>query len=158
MFKKIKKFFKRKRNANKDDNSSKIENKDVSIFEDELLEKYGEIDEIKKFNLKILFITDTHNSLKYDSKLLEMLNNIKDYDYCILLGDHSAYDLIEILKVIPIEKICGVLGNHDSIDKYSEYGINNLNGKVIEINNVRIAGISGSFKYKNTEVFTDKIL
>ena len=46
-----------------------------------------------------------------------------------------------------------VLGNHDSWEKYKEYDIENINGKVININGIRIAGISGSFKYKNSDQY-----
>lgn len=35
--------------------------------------------------------------------------------------------------------------------KYEEYSITNINGKVITIDNLRIAGIGGSFKYKNSD-------
>ena len=87
--------------------------KEEKTFEDELLYKYGNCAEKQKYNLKILFIADTHNCLTYDNETLNFIKNVKDYDYCILLGDHSADDLVEILKIIPKEKICGVLGNHD---------------------------------------------
>lgn len=120
-------------------------------FEDELLSKYGNCAEKQKYNLKILFIADTHNCLTYDEETLNYIKNVKDYDYCILLGDHSADDLVEILKIIPKEKICGVLGNHDSWEKYKDYSIENIDKKVITINGIRIAGISGSFKYKNSD-------
>ncbi len=122
-------------------------------FEDELFKKYGKSREQKKYNLKVLFITDTHNCLSYEKETLEYIKNIKDYDYCILLGDHSAEDLYEITKIIPKDKLCGVLGNHDSWDKYKEYGINNIDGNVIDINGVKIAGMSGSYKYKNSDQY-----
>lgn len=122
-------------------------------FEDELFKKYGKSREQKKNNLKVLFITDTHNCLSYEKETLEYIKNIKDYDYCILLGDHSAEDLYEITKIIPKDKLCGVLGNHDSWDKYKEYGINNIDGNVIDINGVKIAGMSGSYKYKNSDQY-----
>lgn len=122
-------------------------------FEDELLSKYGNCIERKKYNIKILFITDTHNCLTYDVETLNFIKSVKDYDYCILLGDHSANDLVEILKIVPKDKICGVLGNHDSWEKYKEYSINNIDGKVIEVKGIKIAGIGGSFKYKNSEQY-----
>jgi len=124
-----------------------------NTFEDELLNNFGNCNENINYNLKILFITDTHNCLTYDKESLEYLKNITNYDYCILLGDHSADDLYEITKIIPKEKICGVLGNHDSWEKYKEYDIKNIDGKVIDIKGIRIAGISGSFKYKNSDQY-----
>ena len=130
-----------------------IEEKIEKSYEDDLYKQYGRCRDIQKYNLKILFITDTHNCLTYDKECIEYIKNAKDYDYCILLGDHSANDLDEITKMISKDKICGVLGNHDSWDKYEEYGINNIDGKIIEVNGVKIAGISGSFKYKNSDQY-----
>lgn len=129
------------------------EEKIKKSYEDDLYEQYGRCRDIQKYNLKILFITDTHNCLTYDKECIEYIKNAKDYDYCILLGDHSANDLDEITKIVPKDKISGVLGNHDSWDKYEEYGINNIDGKIIEVNGVKIAGISGSFKYKNSDQY-----
>lgn len=145
---KIKQFF---GNLFKTGNKLIIEQQ--KTFEDELFKKYGKSREQKKYNLKVLFITDTHNCLSYEKETLEYIKNIKDYDYCILLGDHSAEDLYEITKIIPKDKLCGVLGNHDSWDKYKEYGINNIDGNVIDINGVKIAGMSGSYKYKNSDQY-----
>lgn len=130
------------------DKNSKSHTQD---FEEELLNKYGNCNSNSKYNLKILFITDTHNCLPYDEETLELIKNAKDYDACILLGDHSSNDIEEIIKVIPKEKIYGVLGNHDGWERYKEYSINDINGKVIEINGIKIAGISGSYKYKDSE-------
>ena len=97
-----------------------------------------------------MFIADTHNCLNSNSEVLQYIKNQLDYNYCILLGDHSGNDLAEILKVVPHDKICGILGNHDSWQKYEQYEIYNINGKVLNINGVRIAGIGGSYKYKNS--------
>ena len=122
-------------------------------FEDILLQKYGHITSNNNYGLSILFITDTHNCLSYDKESIDYLKNIKNYDCCILLGDHSANDLTEITNIIPKEKIYGVLGNHDSWDKYKEFSINDISGKIITIKNIKIAGISGSFKYKNSDSY-----
>lgn len=119
-------------------------------YESQLLKKYGQSNKFKKYGLKILFIADTHNCLNSNSEVLQYIKNQLDYNYCILLGDHSGNDLAEILKVVPHDKICGILGNHDSWQKYEQYEINNINGKVLNINGVRIAGIGGSYKYKNS--------
>ena len=119
-------------------------------YEDILYKKYGTANKIQRYNLKLLFIADTHNCLKDGNEILKYIQEQKDYDYCILLGDHSASDIEEILKVIPLNKICGILGNHDSWNKYDIYGITNISGKVIDIKGIRIAGISGGHKYKNS--------
>lgn len=130
-------------------NNKRIEEK----YENRLLKQYGKCNKNKNFNIKILFIADTHNCLTYEKETLDQIKNTTEYDYCILLGDHSAADLYEITKIIPKEKICGVLGNHDSWEKYKGYNIENIDGKVININGVMVAGISGSFKYKNSNQY-----
>lgn len=118
-------------------------------YEESLLYEYGKAAQYNGFNLKILFIADTHNCLHGKNEILEYIKNNKDYDCCILLGDHSSEDLSKILQIVPIDKIYGVLGNHDSWDKYKQFGISDLNGKVIKIKGAKVAGIGGSFKYKN---------
>ena len=105
-------------------------------YESQLLKKYGNANKLKKNGLKILFIADTHNCLNCNSEVLQNIRKQQDYDYCILLGDHSGNDLEEILNVVPHDKICGILGNHDCWEKYEQYGINNINGKIININGV----------------------
>lgn len=126
---------------------------DNKSFENNLFDEYSYCNELKKYNIKILFIADTHDCLSDDKETAEYIKNTKDYDCCILLGDHSANDLKEILKIIPNDKIYGVLGNHDSWEKYQEYKIRNINGKVIDIKGIKIAGIGGSYKYKNSDQY-----
>lgn len=119
-------------------------------YENQLLSKYGSANKIKKYGLKILFIADTHNCLSMNNDTLEYIKKQNNYDCCILLGDHSVNDLEKILNIVPINKIYGVVGNHDSWDKYKQFEIIDLNEKVIKIKDVRIAGISGGFKYKDS--------
>lgn len=122
-------------------------------YEENLYKKYGKANKIQQYNLKLLFIADTHNCLKNNSEVLNYIKKQNDYDCCILLGDHSASDLEEILNIISLNKICGVLGNHDSWKKYDDYGITDINGKIINVNGVRIAGMSGGFKYKSSNEY-----
>jgi len=124
-----------------------------SNFENSLLKKYGNCSTKKYQKIKILFIADTHNCLESDVQTINFIKESKNYDCCILLGDHSANDLNVITQIIPNDKLYGVLGNHDSWNKYDEYSITDLNGKVVEINGVRIAGISGSYKYKDSNEY-----
>ena len=119
-------------------------------FEDGLLKKYGRSKEICYFGIKILFITDTHGMLKYEKENIDYITELKDYDCCILLGDISTTDIEIIKNIIPNDKIYGVLGNHDGWNLYIDNKIESINGKVIEIKGVRIAGINGSYKYKNS--------
>ena len=91
--------------------------------------------------------------MRYVPWPLNFIRETKNYDCCILLGDHSANDLNVITKIIPNDKLYGVLGNHDSWNKYEEYSITDLNGKIVEIKGVRITGMSGSYKYKDSNEY-----
>ena len=116
-------------------------------YEDELLQQFG-INPTSNLNhINILIITDTHNCLYYDKESIEKIKNAK-YDICLLLGDITNGDICEILKIVPYDKIYGLLGNHDGLDRFDESKIRNLNGQVITVNNVRIAGLQGSHRYK----------
>ena len=122
-------------------------NKGVKIDENKLYKKYGDCRTLSN-HIKLLIITDTHDLLFLKKEEQEKLKNIKDYDLCCTLGDISYKDYEIILKYIPKEKIVALLGNHDEFDVLEKYGLNDLNGKVVTINGIRIGGIQGSFKYK----------
>lgn len=96
--------------------------------------------------IKLLILSDTHNTLN-EEKFKLFVSNHSDYDACLLLGDFGNRDLPIILKYVNNNKIYALLGNHD-YDYISEYNLNNLNGKIININGVKLLGIEGSFKYK----------
>jgi len=135
---------------------SNNENINVNIgekFEQELLNKYGNCKPLLNYGLKILFITDTHNCLAYTDKYINYLESINssDYDLCIILGDLSGLDVDAIKRIVPSEKLFGVVGNHDSINFLEENQINNINGKVITCKGIKIAGIMGSNKYKDKD-------
>ena len=104
------------------------------------------------FNLKILIIADTHNCLMEEAFVGY------NADVCLLLGDLSDEDLYLIKHNITNMPIYGILGNHYGQKLYEKYNIENIHGKVIEINGVKIAGFSGSYKYKETDaaLYTDK--
>ena len=96
--------------------------------------------------IKILIITDTHNTLKEDEFKTFVLNH-NNYDICLLLGDFGYNDLPIILKYVDKNRIYSLLGNHD-YDYIKEYNLNNLNGNIINVNGIKLLGIQGSFKYK----------
>ncbi len=125
---------------------------EIPTYEDLLLEKYGGCKEEKKFGLKIIFVTDTHNCLMYDKDAINLIKTA-EYDCCILLGDHTANDLYEIKQIVPAEKLYGILGNHDMWEKYEEYGIRNIHGDVIEVKGVKIAALGGAYKYKDSDKY-----
>ena len=113
--------------------------------ENKLLDLFGKSDDFDK-RLRMIVIADTHGCLK-ETEFSEFYSNIKEYDICLLLGDHSIGDINIILKYIDKGKICALLGNHDNnyIDKFE---LKNLNGEIIEVNGVKLLGIQGSYKYK----------
>lgn len=126
-----------------------INNKNIGEkYEIKLLKKYGRCNETKEYGIKILFITDTHNCLSNIEEYLQKLNS-SDFDICITLGDISGNDFDIIKKYIPINKLYGIVGNHDSLDALEQNGINNINGQVIECKGIKIAAIMGSNRYKN---------
>ncbi len=120
-------------------------------YEDILFKKYGKCKEEKEKSLNVLFIADTHGCLEYEKDLIDKIKENKNIDYCFLLGDHSSNDLKIITEIIEKEKILGVLGNHDDWNKYKNFGIEELNGKVKQIKDKKISGISGSYKYKDSD-------
>lgn len=132
--------------GNTDNQKKQNLSNDIS-YEDELLYKFGTNENSIVNHINLLIITDTHNCLYYDKESIEKIKNAQ-YDICLILGDVSNNDIIEVLKFVPYEKIYGLLGNHDGLDRFEESKIRNLNGKVIAVNNVRIAGLQGSHRYK----------
>lgn len=117
-------------------------------YELNLLKKYGKCNELKKYGISILFITDTHNCLSSSETYLKNIKN-SDYDICITLGDISGNDFDIIKKYVSTDKLYGIVGNHDSLDALEQNSITNINGQVVECKGVKIAAIMGSNKYKS---------
>lgn len=103
----------------------------------------GKQNPVNKF-LRIMVISDLHSWSRQE------LGMIRDYDYhcCVLLGD-IPLQALELIHDVSHEQIFGVLGNHDEPDQLKRCGIPDLNGKVITVNGVTIAGLSGSHRYKD---------
>ncbi|MBE5806645.1 MAG: hypothetical protein E7313_08100 [Clostridiales bacterium] len=136
MFKLFKKLFSNSSNSVPDIFSPK--------YEEFLLKQYGNSDKLNN-SITLLVIADTHGTLDEDEFKQYMTN--KQYDICIMLGDHYNRDIDIILRYVDKSKIYGIKGNHD-YDYLSDYDIPNINGNIIEINGVKILGMEGSFKYK----------
>lgn len=113
-------------------------------YEEALFKKYGRATKVDK-TISLLIIADTHGTLN-EEHFYEYLKN-KDYDICILVGDHTSRDIEIILNYIDKDKLYGLKGNHD-FEYLKNYNICDINGKIIEINGVKILGMEGSFKYK----------
>lgn len=113
-------------------------------YEEYLLKQYGSADKMNN-NITLLVIVDTHGTFDEDEFKQYIAN--RQYDVCIMLGDHYNRDIDIILKYVNKSKLYGIKGNHD-YDYLSDYDIPNINGNIIEINGVKILGMEGSFKYK----------
>ena len=113
-------------------------------YEEYLLKEYGCVDKINN-SITLLLIADTHGTL--DEEKFKQFIIHKQYDLCIMLGDHYTRDIDIILNYVDKSKIYGIKGNHD-YDYLTDYNIPNINGQIIEINGVKILGMEGSFKYK----------
>lgn len=94
--------------------------------------------------MNILFIADLHY-LNTDN--LEKIKNLS-YDICILLGDIPKKYLDAIKEVVDNNKLYGITGNHDTFNLLEKNNINDIDMKIININGIKIAGISGGVKYK----------
>jgi Icc-related predicted phosphoesterase len=90
-------------------------------------------------------IGDCHSRLS--DKELDLITN-QSFDKCVLLGDIGGFNLSLILSVINKDKICGVLGNHDSLDLYKRYDVEELH--YAEINGITFVGLGGCHRYKRS--------
>ena len=104
-------------------------------------------------SLRMLIIADTHGCLNPND-----IPQNHNADVCLLLGDLSKEDIAIIKEKVVGVPIYGVLGNHDGFELYDRYGIENIHGKVVEVNGVRIAGLQGSLRYKYSDMplYTDE--
>lgn len=116
---------------------------------EESIYKQVNVKPLKK-NIRLLVISDTHGDLALSKTLKNDIID-KEFDLCCVLGDIHDYDYRLILDYIPKDKIVALLGNHDRFDLLKTYDLKDLNGKVVEVNGVKIGGIQGSFKYKDQE-------
>lgn len=123
----------------------------IDSYEDTLISASGRVTKhIHDFSdLKILIIADLHGHFRDHRRKLENISET-DYDLCFLLGDNTKSDIEGILKYVSLEKIIGVLGNHDERYYYDMFGITDINGKVVEYKGVKLTGIEGCVAYKST--------
>ena len=100
------------------------------------------------FNLRMLVVSDGHGCLSSED-----MPECENIDVCLLLGDLSLRDIEIVREKIGNTPTYGVLGNHDGFELYDRADIENIHGKVVEVKGVRIAGIQGGFRYKDTNLF-----
>lgn len=99
------------------------------------------------FRLSMLIISDTHNCLE-ECDLPIALN----HDVCFILGDLSSRDIRVVKRcVAPFVPVYGLLGNHDDFSLLEDNEIHNIHGKTITIKGVKVAGMQGSIRYKNSD-------
>lgn len=123
--------------------------------ESNLLKMFGKCDIFNK-KIKMIIISDTHGCL-IEEEFAKFMQKYNKFDVCLLLGDHSVRDVEIIIKYVDDKKIYALLGNHDN-NYIEKFNLKNLNGKVIDINGVKLLGIQGSYRYKpdNFPSFTQK--
>ena len=114
------------------------------------LRKNKSFADVKKLGLKLVVVSDTHGHFAFlEERFSDFMENVSEYDACVLLGDIHPYDLKEILKIVPKQKILAIRGNHDSFELYEKEGIREMSGRTVEIKGVTFAGVEGSFRYKD---------
>lgn len=114
------------------------------------LKKFFRRHEEPKHQVKILTIADLHGRLRPKDINMEMFQEI---DAIIMLGDIDYRDYFILRNYIPEEiPVYGIRGNHDAQIQLEDYGIQDIHGKLIEVNGIRIVGWEGSLKYKPSAV------
>ncbi|MBQ9658786.1 MAG: hypothetical protein IJV31_08490 [Clostridia bacterium] len=102
---------------------------------------FGKVNKYSNYNnISILVIADCHHLKEEEIAKVENLQ----YDVCLLLGDINGNYLDMILNYVPIEKIYGILGNHDEYGLLESRNIANIHSKIININGIKILGFEGS--------------
>lgn len=96
--------------------------------------------------MKILALADFHTASGEDFLVIQ--NTDADYDIAVFLGDIKTSYLLALKRALRDVPMLGVLGNDDGEETLRLAEIEDLNGKMVEINGVRIAGLRGSARYK----------
>lgn len=93
---------------------------------------------------RILIVSDIHFELSpKERKVFD-----QEFTQVWLLGDIPR-EVLALVNKMKCPKV-GVLGNHDVHTSFDGFDIINLHGTAAEINGLRITGIEGSSKYKNS--------
>ena len=93
--------------------------------------------------MRILTVSDMESKYLYDYYTPGKLDNI---DLIIACGDLSV-GYLEFLVTLADVPLLYVHGNHDDYPREPE-GCICIDGKVVEINGLRIMGLGGSFRYR----------
>lgn len=96
----------------------------------------------------VLIICDTHGHLNRTD--LISIKNMSDSSVSVFfLGDVPYQELTAIMLEIGNKPSYGIIGNHDEPQLLENFGIQNIHGKIIEINGIKFVGMGGTFRYKN---------
>lgn len=121
------------------------ETKNNTIFPYDIFEDAPKCHNLQK-DISLLIVADLHGIFERVENRPPVFDN--EYDACIILGDCTYDDILNVKRFWGDRPIYGVLGNHDDKQLFVETGVINLNEKVTEIAGLKFAGIEGCLKYK----------
>lgn len=97
--------------------------------------------------MKWLILSDLQGVLYEDWQSFMKMDNA-DLDVIVTLGDIDTLFLKSLSEKFKGKRFIGILGNHDFYGDLEYYGIENLHGKSIPVNGLKVAGIEGCVSYK----------
>lgn len=107
-------------------------------YEEDLIKQFGEFS-AKNINCSIIIVSNLKNReiFSEDEKILLKSR----YDFCVLLGNNSKRAIKALLKFVPHEKICGILGKDDESDTLEYFNIPNIEKTPLKFANINISGM-----------------
>lgn len=71
------------------------------------------------------------------------------FNIIITLGDVDIMFLKSLKKNFADKRVVGIHGNHDYLGDLEHFGIENIHGKTVKIDDIKISGLEGCLNYKN---------
>lgn len=100
--------------------------------------------------LNMFVVTDLHSCYYEDMEIIREAMEENDFDCVLFLGDIFREDVEKIVGYANEKPCYYALGNHDgSHQNENIQGLENIDGEVIDINGVCIAGLSCGPRYKS---------
>ncbi len=132
-----------KREQKLEEESQKILNKykireERENYEKELIQQFGEFS-AKNINCSIIVVSNLQNRELFSEEEKALLTS--RYDFCVLLGNNSKKSVKALLKFIPHDKLCGILGEDDESDTLEYFKIPNIEKTPLKFANVIISGM-----------------
>ena len=98
--------------------------------------------------MKILMLADTEESALWDDWSKETAARLSDTGLILSAGDLDA-DYLEFLVTMLNVPLVYVRGNHDGdYDRKPPEGCMNADGRIVEVEGLKILGLGGSMRYK----------